>query len=66
MSLLADLAQEHTSKAYRHLAAGIMRLLAPCVWLFGNHDFKPTMRSEVLAEYGIIFPMEQVLIGTDW
>ncbi|RLR17303.1 3',5'-cyclic-AMP phosphodiesterase [Sodalis-like symbiont of Bactericera trigonica] len=59
-----DLAQDHSPQAYRHFAAGIARLPAPCVWLPGNHDFQPAM-VDVLAECGISCA-KQVLIGEEW
>lgn len=59
-----DLAQDQSPEAYRHFAKGIVRLLAPCVWLPGNHDFQPVMVN-VLTEYGISCA-KQVLIGEDW
>lgn len=59
-----DLAQDQSPQAYRHFAAGIARLPAPCVWLPGNHDFQPAM-IDVLAECEISCA-KQVLIGDEW
>ncbi len=59
-----DLAQDHSQEAYRHFAAGIAQLPAPCVWLPGNHDFQPAM-VDALAAAGIA-PSKQVLLGDDW
>lgn len=59
-----DLAQDHSQEAYRHFAAGIAQLPAPCVWLPGNHDFQPAM-VDALAAAGIA-PSKQVLLGDNW
>lgn len=59
-----DLAQDHSQEAYRHFAAGIAQLPAPCVWLPGNHDFQPAM-VDALAAAGIA-PSKQVLLGDSW
>ena len=59
-----DLAQDHSQEAYRHFAAGIAQLPAPCVWLQGNHDFQPAM-VDALAAAGIA-PSKQVLLGDNW
>lgn len=59
-----DLAQDHLPQAYHHFATGIARLLAPCVWLPGNHDFQPAMM-DVLEECGLS-RAKQVLIGDEW
>lgn len=52
-----DLAQDHTVEAYQHFVAGIARLLKPCVWLPGNHDFQPAM-FDTLAR-GVLRPINR-------
>ncbi|MCR3755620.1 MAG: cAMP phosphodiesterase [Sodalis sp. Psp] len=59
-----DLVQDRSLEAYRHFAKGIARLITPCVWLPGNHDFQPAMVT-VLVECGISCA-KQVLIGENW
>ena len=59
-----DLAQDHSTEAYQHFAEGISRLLAPCVWLPGNHDFQPAM-VDTLAKAEIA-DARHVLLGDRW
>ena len=59
-----DLAQDHSTEAYQHFAEGISRLLAPCVWLPGNHDFQPAM-VDTLAKADIA-DARHVLLGDRW
>ena len=59
-----DLAQDHSSAAYKHFAEGIASFTAPCVWLPGNHDFQPSMYS-TLQDAGIS-PAKRVLVGEHW
>lgn len=59
-----DLAQDHSTEAYQHFAEGISRLLAPCVWLPGNHDFQPAM-FDALAKAQIA-DAKHVILGDHW
>ncbi|HCR3435565.1 3',5'-cyclic-AMP phosphodiesterase [Morganella morganii] len=59
-----DLVQDQSTRAYQRFTDGIARLLAPCVWLPGNHDYQPSMAQE-LAAAGIS-PSKQVLLGDQW
>ncbi|WP_047679309.1 MULTISPECIES: 3',5'-cyclic-AMP phosphodiesterase [Xenorhabdus] len=59
-----DLVQDQTIGAYQHFVEGVARLLAPCVWLPGNHDYQPAM-VDVLTAAGLPLS-KQIFIGQHW
>ncbi|WP_375751404.1 3',5'-cyclic-AMP phosphodiesterase [Vibrio sp. HN007] len=59
-----DISQDHTAKSYQRFEQGIASLEKKCLWLPGNHDFKPNMSSVLPSEQ--ISADEHVLAGDHW
>lgn len=58
------LVHDNSSAAYRYFAEGISRLLAPCVWLTGNHDCQSVMFSTLTGAQW--HNARHVLLGQCW
>lgn len=59
-----DISQDHSAKSYCRFEQEIAILEKPCLWLPGNHDFKPNMRSVLPSAQ--IDPQPHSLIGEHW
>ncbi|WED21464.1 3',5'-cyclic-AMP phosphodiesterase [Vibrio sp. JC009] len=59
-----DISQDHTAKSYCRFEQEISCLEKPCLWLPGNHDFKPNMKSVLPSDQ--IFSEPHVLAGDFW
>ncbi|MGJ7095266.1 3',5'-cyclic-AMP phosphodiesterase [Vibrio hannami] len=59
-----DISQDHTAKSYCRFEQGIYPLEKKCLWLPGNHDFKPNMSSVMPSDQ--ICSDEHALVGEYW
>jgi Icc protein len=59
-----DISQDHTAKSYCRFEQELAALEKPCLWLPGNHDFKPNMRSVMPSAQ--IQQQNHVLAGNHW
>lgn len=61
-----DISQDHTEASYQRFAQGIAHINAPCFWLPGNHDFKPSMSAILPRESSQIRHLDHQLLGDHW
>ncbi|MDW6002974.1 3',5'-cyclic-AMP phosphodiesterase [Vibrio mangrovi] len=59
-----DISQDHSDVSYQRFVDGIQPLQKPCLWLPGNHDDQPVMKT-VLACPQITQP-NHVIVGAHW
>ncbi|MGD8170935.1 3',5'-cyclic-AMP phosphodiesterase [Vibrio sp. TRT 21S02] len=59
-----DISQDHSEESYQRFEKGIEPLEKPCLWLPGNHDYKPNMGAILPSTQ--IKQSEHVLLGEHW
>jgi Icc protein len=61
-----DISQDHSKASYQRFAQGIAHIDAPCFWLPGNHDFKPSMSAILPQDSAQIRHVDHQLLGQHW